>query len=179
MSRSTALGVAPDRRPMKLAEFRNSYGWSVRIWRSLLNATGLLNTDGIYWLNSPALDELWKMTEALPDWQQAPLVLTFDTGVIPFEAYEWAADMLDEFDRRLPEDPSRVNHVPEVAALLRLGPEAPFFGMWGTSVTDNPFDPWDEEADAPGSGIPLSQMYLLERHRALIEARTSKRKARA
>ncbi|HXR67615.1 MAG TPA: hypothetical protein VN712_03175, partial [Dermatophilaceae bacterium] len=56
-------------------------------------------------------------------------------------------------------------------------PEAPFFGMWGTSVSENPFDPHryeeDDEGnvivDEPGSGIPLSEMYILGRHRVHID----------
>lgn len=172
MSYSTALGVVPDRRPVGLAEFRNAWGWSPSIWGRLAFHRGMqahrnMPADG------PILDALWRDIEERPEWEQAALVLTFDTGVIPYTAFGWAAEMLDEFDRRLPAPEGHVNHVPAMAALLRSMPEAPLFGVWGTSVTDNPFDPWDEEADAPGSGVPLAEMYVLERHRPLPDRGTS------
>lgn len=165
MSSTTALAVTPDRRPMELAVFRNSHGWAPSIWGRLLVHRG---HDANGWLfDDAALVAVWQEIETLPEWQQVPMVLTFDTGVIPFPAYEWAADMLDEFERRLPAPHGHANHVPAMAALLRSLPEAPLFGVYGTSVSDNPFDPWDEEADAPGSGIPASEMYVLERLRPM------------
>lgn len=161
MSRTTALGVTPDRRPVHLAELHNGHGWSPRIWRSLIGPR--------WWDDGPALDKLWQSIESLPEWQQAAVVLTFDTGVIPFQAFEWAAEQLEEFDRRLPAPEGHVNHVPAMVELLRQGHEVPLFGVYGTSVSDNPFDPWDSEADEPGNGIPLSEMYVLERHRELLK----------
>ncbi|HEV2928877.1 MAG TPA: hypothetical protein VGW74_09300 [Propionibacteriaceae bacterium] len=160
-----------NRRPVALAEFRNAHGWSPSIWHRLLANRGF---KGYIFDGGPYLDRLWQSIEELPEWQQAPLVLTFDTGVVPHQAFEWAADNLDEFDARLPADDGHVNHVPAMAELLRSGVEAPLFGVWGTSVTENPFDPWDEEADDYGSGIYLwpgdgdTQMYVLERHRHLL-----------
>jgi hypothetical protein len=166
MSYSTALGVTPDRRPVDLKEFRNGHGWSPSIWKRLLAHHG--STGERIYYDDPGLDRLWRSIEDLPEWQQIPLVLTFDTGVIPFQAYADAAKLLDEFEARLPANPDHINHVPAVADLLRSEPETPLFGMYGTSVSENPFDPWDDEADAPGSGIPLSAMYLLEQHRPLV-----------
>jgi hypothetical protein len=165
VSYTTALAVTPARRPMVLAEFRNAHGWAPSIWRRLLICHG---HDEHWMTNDAGLNQLWQTIETLPEWQQAPLVLTFDTGVIPFQAFEWAATQLDEFDGRLPSPDNHVNHVPAMADLLRSSIEAPLFGVYGTSVSENPFDPWDYEADAPGSGIPLSGMYVLERHRDLI-----------
>jgi hypothetical protein len=166
MSTMTALAVTPNRRPIELAEFRNARGWSPSIWRRLIAHHGW---DGdLYLFDNPALERLWQAVEELPAWEQAPLVLTFDTGVIPHPAFGWAAEQLDEFESRLPAPDGHVNHVPAIADLLRAGPEAPLFGVYGTSVSDNPFDPWDEEADEPGSGIPLNEMYVLERHRHLL-----------
>lgn len=165
MSYSTALAITPNRRPISLAEFRNGHGWSPSIWSRLLTHRGVTES---WMFADAALDALWKEIEILPEWQQAPLVLTFDTGVIPFTEYEWAADQLDEFERRLPANPDHVNHVPSVAALLRSKPEAPLFGMYGTSVSENPFDPWDYDADDSGYGIPLDEMYVLERHRHVL-----------
>ncbi len=172
MSRSTALGVTPDQRPVHLAEFRNAYGLAPSIWPRLLTANGL-DPEWMKWtgrdVESGDLEKLWRMIDDLPDWQQVPLLLTFDTGVIPADAFAWAADQLDEFDRRCPRDPGKVDHVPAIAQLLRNyvrdGFHWPYFGMWGTSVSENPFDPWDDEADAEGNGIPLEAMYLLARHR--------------
>jgi hypothetical protein len=165
MSYSEVLGVVPNQRPVVLATLRNAHGWAPSIWDRLLAHHG----HETLWINNDAgLNALWQQIETLPEWQQAPLVLTFDTGVIPFQAYEWAAQQLDEFERRLPSNPDHVNHVPTVADLLRTNPEAPLIGVYGTSVSENPFDPWDEEKDDSGSGIPLSEMYVLERHRPIV-----------
>lgn len=166
MSSTTALAVTPDQRPVELAEFRNAHGWSPSIWSRLLRHHG---HDDKWIVNDAGLNALWANIEELPEWQQAALVLTFDTGVIPWQAFEWAATNLDEFEKRLPAPEGHVNHVPAMADLLRTRPEAPLFGVGGTSVTENPFDPWDEEADDYGHGIPLyGGMYVLERHRALL-----------
>jgi hypothetical protein len=172
MSYTTALGVTPCRRPVELATFHNSHGWSPSIWSRLLGER--------WWSDDAGLNRLWRSVEELPEWKQAAVVLTFDTGVIPHQAFEWAADHLDEFERRLPSPAGYVNHVPAVAELLRSKPDAPLFGVWGTSVSENPFDPWNEEADEPGSGIPLYPplvgesghcgMYVLERHRHFLPA---------
>lgn len=158
MSYSQALGVIPERRPVVLAEYRNAWGWSPNIWRRF----------GVDVFDDAGLDRLWWSIESLPEWQQVPLVLTFDTGVIPWQEYASAAEALDEFERNMPAPADRINHVPAVADLLRSRPEVPLFGMYGTSVSDNPFDPWDSEADDYGSGIPLRGMYVLERHRHLL-----------
>lgn len=163
MSSTTFLGVVPERRPVDLLEVRNGHGWSPSIWRRLITHHGW--DDGLYLFDNPALDRLWKLIEELPEWEQAPLVLTFDTGVVPCTAFEWAAEMLEEFERRCPERPGYVNHVPRAAELLRSGLEVPLLGVHGTSVSENPFDPWDDEHDREGSGIPLADMYVLERHR--------------
>jgi hypothetical protein len=168
MSATEALGIAPGRRPVTLSTFRNGHGWSPSIWQRLLAHHG--GTE--HWMFDDAgLNRLWQSVETLPEWQQVPLVLTFDTGVIPYQAYDWAADQLIEFERRLPAPDGHVNHVPAMALVLANGPDSPFFGVWGTSVSENPFDPWDEQADEPGSGIPLDEMYVLERHRKLAVSR--------
>lgn len=167
MSYTTVLGVVPDRRPVVLAEFQNSWGWSPSIWDRLLTARG----ETAHWMrNDKGLDRLWADIESLPEWQQAPLVLTFDTGIIPMQAFPWAVEQLDEFERRLPGDPDKVNHVPVMADLLRTGPEVPWIGVWATSVTTNPFDPWDEKADEPGNGLAFDPgvIYVLERHRQFL-----------
>ena len=164
MSSSTALGITPDRRPVDLAEFRNGHGWSPSIWTRLVRHNGF-GDDYMSWGPGPdPVDELWKVTEELPEWQQAALVLTFDTGVIPFQAFDWAVDGLREFESKLPANPLHVNHVPAMADLIATHPEVPMFGVWGTSVSENPFDPWDHDADDSGSGIPLSEIYLLPLH---------------
>lgn len=162
MSSSTVLAVAPNRRPSALLVLRNSHGWAPSIWRRILVSTGQSEA---WWANDGPLLGLWGVIDELPEWQQAPLVLTFDAGVIPYQRYEWAAEQLVEFDRRLPSADGHINHLPEVANLFRSNPETPFVGVHGTSVSQNPFDPWDEESDAPGHGLPLDALYILRQHR--------------
>ena len=161
MSVTRFLGVAPDQRPIHLLELRNGHGWSPSIWDRL---TG---EKFVYW-NDPVMDRLWQGIEDDPLWRQVPNVLTFDTGIVPAEAFEEAAAALEEFERRIPAPDGRANHVPAMIDLLRSSPEVPFIGVWGTSVSENPFDPWDEEADKPASGIPLRDMYLLGRWWPLV-----------
>lgn len=177
MSRTTALRVAPDRRPVTLTEFHNAWGWAPSIWGRLLRIHGYDDRWVLGAESDKGLNKLWQDIETLPEWQQAPLVLTFDTGVIPYQAFEWAADQLAEFDRRCPAPADHANHVPAMADLLRSKPEAPLIGVYGTSVSENPFDPWcydeDDEGnvikDEPGSGISLSAMYVLSRHRHFLD----------
>lgn len=168
MSYSTVLGVVPGRRPTNLLELSNSHGWAPSIWdRAIKHLYGydgyLFHGEGEQYLNRS-----WREIDDHPEWVQIPLVLTFDTGVIPAQVYRQAADMLDEFDRRLPAPSNRVNHLSAVAELLRSVPEVPLIGVYGTSVSENPFDPWDEEADDHGPGIGLGDMYVLKRHRPLV-----------
>lgn len=167
MSYSTVLAIAPGRSPAHLLELRNSHGWAPSIWNRLLHYH---NEPESWFRDESALRGLCDGIDHLPEWQQAPLILTFDLGVIPGTACEWAADQLEKFDFFCPAPAGYVNHVPAVVGLLRTNPEgAPFIGVWVTSVTDNPFDPWDYEADEPGKGVPLRDMYLLERHREPME----------
>jgi hypothetical protein len=156
MSYTTILGVTPDTRPVTLLELRNARGWAPSIWDRLTGTR-------LAYFRDDVLGRLWQGIEGDPLWRQVPNVLTFDTGVVPAQAFGEAADALDEFERRLPAPEGHVNHVPEVAALLRSRPEVPFVGVWGTSVSENPFDPWDVVTDEPGCGIALGAMYLLGR----------------
>ena len=186
MSTTTILGVTPDQRPIDLAEYRNGHGWSPSIWTRLVKDVYGFEGYVLMGEGERHLDNLWKSIETLPEWQQAPLVLTFDTGVIPWQAFAWAAEMLDEFERRCPAPVNHVNHVPAAAELLRSGPEVPLVGVHGTSVSENPFDPMHycdgfdpiEEVEGGcvfiaehgyceghGSGLPINEMYLLRQHR--------------
>jgi hypothetical protein len=186
VSSTTALGIVPNRRPIDLAEWRNGHGWSPSIWARLLKAN--YGFEG-YIFGGPdggdrLLDKLWNSIEGLPEWQQAPLVLTFDTGVIPWQRFEWAADQMEEFERRLPATVGHANHVPAMIALLRSKPEVPLLGVYGTSVSENPFDPIEFHEDdscaedgkwceGHGSGIPASEMYVLEHQRDLASEAAS------
>jgi hypothetical protein len=165
MSYLSALAVVPDRRPSGLAEFRNAHGWHPSIWDRLCRHHGLGS-----WFNDGPLKRLWRSINTLPDWQQVPLILTFDTGVIPMPAFGESADLLDEFERRLPSNPDWVNHVPAMAELLRSCPETPLFGV--VSSHGNCFEVWpDEDEDDPVPvGIPLAKMAVLGRHREIVDA---------
>ncbi len=166
MSHTTALGIVPGQIPVFLGEFRNAHGWSPSIWRRLCEVNDL-PTNGMF-NDDPGLEVLWATIETQPEWQQIPNVLTFDTGVIPFQEYERAADMLDEFERRCPAPEGHANHVPAVAALLRSKPEVPFFGIHGTSVSENPFKLWipdeDDEDEGTYRGLSIDEFYVLGRH---------------
>lgn len=174
MSTTSVLGVNPDQRPIVLGTFRNAWGWGPRIWDPLLQQRGSSLTRELmkFGREETELDLLWADIENLPEYQQVALVLTFDLGVITWGSLEWAAEMLREFDSNMPAPPRAANHVPAVADLfneIHRNPEAPqigFVGVYGTSVSDCPFDPWDEENDRPGSGVPLSSLYLLPRDRS-------------
>lgn len=172
MSTTTILGVTPGRLPVDLLVLRNGHGWAPTIWDRLLVA----NEMPTRWMfDDTHLVSLWQSIETLPGWQQAPLVLTLDTGVIPWQEYGWAAEMLDEFERRCPALPGHANHVPAAADLLRTGPEVPFVGVHGTSVSQNTFTRWvcnrapdDPDLDLDDGhyvGIDLPEMYVLGRHR--------------
>lgn len=154
MSCSTVLAITPDKRPTELAELRNSHGWGPNVWSRLIGER--------WWLNDgQELDALYVAIDTLPQWQQVPLLLTSDLGILPARFFEWGIDSLLEFEARVPSDPKYVNHVPAVIEILKAGPEADYVGVWGTSVTENPFDPWVYDEDEPGCGLPLSAMWTL------------------
>jgi hypothetical protein len=168
MSAATVLGVCPGRLPVDLLELRNSHGWASNICDRLIVHHGM---DLSYSKIVQNLDALFGMIDDLPGWQQAPLILTADLGVIPWQDYGWAAEMIDEFEARLPSNPNWVNHAPAVADLLRSGPEAPFVGIYQTSVTDNPFSEWSPDIGEDGGMLPsppIDELMMLRRHRELI-----------
>lgn len=167
MSRTTALGVIPNEESVVLSEFKNSHGWASSIWSRLLKTVYGFEGSWFFDEGNELLHQMWDEIETLEDWQQVPLVLTFDTGVIPCQAYGWATEMLDEFEAKAPERPEYVNHVPAVADLLRTQPECPLFGVYGTSVSTNPFEQYNEDSDET-KGIPVSEMYVLNCHKDLF-----------
>jgi hypothetical protein len=81
--------------------------------------------------------------------------------------------MLEEFEDRVPARRGHGNHVPAVAGLMRrlagLDPALPrcrLFGMWGTSVSENPFAHYDEEEpEGERLCVGWDEVYVLERHR--------------
>lgn len=166
MSYASVLAVVPDRRPVELAEFRNGHGWHPSIWDRLVGH----HWPGLGWPSSmfdmDPVEQLGHRIDTLPEWQQVPLLLTFDTGVIPMPVFEHAADLLDEFDRRLPSNPNWVNHVPAVAELLRSGLETPLLGV--VSSHGNSFEVWSDDEDAEPVGIPLGKMVVLPQHREIV-----------
>lgn len=194
MSYSTVLGVTADRKPIELATLRNAHCWAPLIWGDLLESRGHGRNDwGILRpKDENPLEELWKEIESLDACEQAALLLTFDTGVVPFLAFEWAAESLREFESRYNYKTRRVafNHVDTVATIFESSPEVPFVGIWGTSVTDNPFEPWacprisserefcecdDLDDDYPEHyvGLPFRDFYILERHREMSSRPTA------
>lgn len=177
MSYTTVLGIMHRQRPVGLVEMHNAFGWAWNIWDRLLTYHG---HDHLKPFDSEYLAGLSRNIEELPEWQQTPLVLTFDTGIIPFQAYAQAANELEEFEQRQPAKEGYANHVPAVIELLRSGPEVPWLGVWGTSVGDNPFDPWDEENEQPSGGIPVEpgSVYVLERHRPYLNVEIAARHQR-
>lgn len=164
MSYTTLLGWTPEQAPVHLAELSNSRAWALSVWNRMLGARGVDLYGPQY---DPALDELWASIETLDECEQAALILTFDTGIIPRSEAIWCADGLAEFENRLPTPENQLSHVKSMEELLRKEwpVEFPFFACWATSIVENPFQPWPDNDDDDYGTIGITQIYPLKRHR--------------
>ena len=148
MSYSTLLALYPGEKFEEIRELRNGWGSAPIVWDSLCKK--YLN--GARWMIDREAGGLWNLwtDDRIPVHLRAVLLMTFDRAYIAKKDYARAAADIEKFLEDFPED-NRVNHWPEIAALLKSDPEYPAFGIHCTSVSENPFQgPWDEETEEYG-----------------------------
>ncbi len=128
-------------------EFMNSRGGSARIWASLYNRY-LLNPEIPYdgWINDRS-NRLWRLANDSQIWfgDRAVLASTFDYALVFQEDFKRHAFNLRSFASRFPSGRC-VCHLIEWAKVYESSP-AQAIGIYGTSVGDNLWQPWDEELD--------------------------------
>lgn len=134
MSQTTVIAIWPGEKSGYLAELRNAYGHGPAIWSALCNKY----LGGSWIMKEKELWPLWR-DERLPLHQRAVLGMTYDNVYILKADYARAAADIRKFLADFPTMEGRVNHWPEIAAILESDPDCPAIAFWGTSVCDNPW----------------------------------------
>lgn len=132
-----------------LGELSNAWAGQPRIWGPICQR--FLGRDTA-WMGHGS-DQLWPLykDERLPLHWRAALAMSFDYAIIEHARFREMADMLRLFDADTPQV-GRLNHLPAIAALLdKHAGDGGLRGMCfhGTSVTANPWQPYDSEKDEP------------------------------
>ena len=149
MSRTTVLSLVPgstDPNDMEyITELRNSHGSAPVVWNAM--AQRYLGASPFAY--SEHLDELCKIasTDAAPSAHRAVLIMTFDLAYVRKEHFAQAARDIRTWlsDFRIPS--TYANHWPALAALYESDPVYDAIALWQTSVTNNPFEPYDADED--------------------------------
>lgn len=140
-----------DGMPQAGIEFRNPWRGAPMVWETLYDKY-LKNPQVSYdsWLTSYRKDEgraLWDLAKRddLPRFERAVHAFTFDLAYIANEHFEQFATDLREFERRYP-----VEYPTHLSAWANLidSMENEAVGLYGTSVSENPWNKYDEEKDA-------------------------------
>lgn len=170
MSRATLI-VFRDGVAQRDEEFGNSWGFCPLIWDLLCHKyRRQLFNDRPGWTANPITTDDWpKLWEAagcrddagvsrvsimLRPWERIVLEFTYDNAVVPRQHFEELARGLERFeDSLVPREPGRACHLSGVASRIRqllvdeTCANVDAVGMWGTSVSSNPFSRYDETED--------------------------------
>lgn len=136
-------------KPAKATEYRNAWGGAAYIWDCLFNKY-LKDPKSEYdsWVLGRNRDKLWKLAgrEDLPMWMRAVHAATFDRAVIAKEhLLRFAADLRAFVEHFGTGD--RVCHLTSWARFCDEHADTEAIGFYHTSVGDNLWYEWDEEAE--------------------------------
>lgn len=139
--------------PANHHEFRNSWGGAARVWGALYDYY-LKDASRPYdnWLSAtsqPGDRRLWDLAkdETISMPERAVHAFTFDNAIVRRENFERFAADLRTFAELHP-TPGKVDHLNAWAEVFESSAyEA--IGLHATSVNENPWYSWDEEADEP------------------------------
>lgn len=133
------------------AEYGNSHGGQPRIWDCLYNKyvkDHRKEHDSWLFGNTKAL---WALADRkdLPLFERAVMAFTFDYATVEKANFKRFAGHLREFVTAYPV-PGRVDHLPSWAKFFDEC-TSKAIGLYGTSLSDNPWFEWDEkkERDVP------------------------------
>ena len=138
----------PEGAPPELhgvAEFKNSHGWGPMIWTALCSR---YKQNGMAWLMDPdglKLSAFPNMTS----WERATFLSSCDMALVKAEDTGRWAEALLAFSAKHG-DPTRVNHLPDVARLalkaLEERPGLVAFCLYA-SLNEDPWRTYDPESD--------------------------------
>lgn len=163
MSYATLI-LFKDGKPDGGVEYSNAWGGSARIWDALFKAHVPKKHEFDSWMTNNGDDSrLWSLASRadLPMFERAVHAFTFDHFYVRNEHFgRLAADLL-AFAERHPAD-GRVDHLPAWAEWLKKNNSVEAVGLYGTSVSENP---WQRSKSCPHCGnsmdetesIPLSE----------------------
>ena len=128
--------------PERTTEFRNSWGGAARIWSALAER----HLKGDSWRSEEDAQRVWALAERtdLPMCDRVVNAFTFDLHYVGRVNFQQFAVHLREFRRY--HRPSGICHLEAWAELISKS-SAEAVGLYATSVSDDPWYRWDEEAD--------------------------------
>jgi hypothetical protein len=145
-------------KPQDGIEFCNAWGGSARIWDSLFKAHVPKKHKYDSWISDNGDDRrLWDLAtrKDLPMFERAIHAFTFDLFYVRREHFSRLASDLMLFAEKYPV-PGRVDHLPAWAKWLDENRSVEAIGLYGTSVSENPWRKYDAKTDEMVS-ISLSE----------------------
>lgn len=121
-------------------EFQNAWGGSARIWDALFVAHVPKKHEYDSWICDPHDRRLWDLASRkdLPIFERAVHAFTFDRFYVRRENFARFAADLRLFVEKHPAG-ERVDHLPAWAKWLDENPDVEAVGLYGTSVSENPW----------------------------------------
>lgn len=147
----TALLPFVDGRLQSGVEFRNAWGGAARIWDALFKAHVPKKHEYDSWICGGGDDKrLWDLAKRLdlPLFERAVHAFTFDRFYVRSENFSKLANDLRAFVQRYPVN-GQVDHLPEWARWLDKNHSVEAVGLYGTSVSENP---WHRRKQCPTCG---------------------------
>lgn len=147
MSYTTILKITPGKSVEDLQVLRNSYGSAPVVWDHLCQ--DILKLEQYNWLNMENLDRLWKKWDdfTIAEFKRALLMMTFDKAYVSRPNYLRAARDIRLWLDVFPVKENYVNHWPRIAEIYESKPDCEAIAIYHTSVSDNPFITYDDEAE--------------------------------
>ena len=159
----TKLIIFKDGKPDGGIEYRNAWGGSARIWDALFKAHVPKKHEYDSWVSNPNDRRLWDLAirEDLPMFERAVHAFTFDQFYVRKEHFGRLASDLRSFVEAYPPG-TCADHLSAWAKWLDQNPTIEAVGLYGTSVSENP---WYRAKTCPHCGnstdetepIPLSE----------------------